>query len=45
VAFDPWVKRSFVAMLLRTGILFGFLVNNNWTPLPLFFISVDSEGR
>jgi len=44
VALDPWVKRSFVAMLLRTGILLGFLVSKNWTPLPRFFISVDSKG-
>jgi len=44
VALDPRVKRSFVAMLLRTGILLGFLVSKNWTPLPRFFISVDSKG-
>jgi hypothetical protein len=24
--------------------LLGVLVNNNWTPSPLFFISVDSKG-
>jgi hypothetical protein len=29
-------------MLLRTGILIGFLVNNN-TPLPLFLVSVASK--
>jgi len=23
--------------LIRIGILIGFLVNNNWDPLPLFF--------
>jgi len=31
-------------MLLRAGILAGFLVNNNWGPLPLFFISVDFKA-
>jgi hypothetical protein len=30
-------------MLLRTGILIGFLVNHN-TPNPLFFVSVASKG-
>ncbi len=38
------VKRSFVEMLLRTDFLIGNLVNNNWTPYPLFFISVHSKG-
>ncbi len=30
-------------MLLRTGILVGFLVNNNRPPPPLFFISVPGS--
>jgi hypothetical protein len=31
-------------MLLRTGILIGFLVNNNRGLFRLFFISVDFKG-
>ena len=41
------VKRSFVVRrggLLRTDFLIGNLVNNNWTPYPLFFKSVHSKG-
>ena len=34
-------ERSFVAMPHRTGILIGFLVNNNRDPFRLFFIRVD----
>jgi hypothetical protein len=29
-------------MLLRTGILIGFLANRN--PTPLFFVSIASKG-
>jgi hypothetical protein len=36
-----WEERSFVEMLLRAGILIGFLVNHN---SPLFFASVASKG-
>jgi hypothetical protein len=31
-------------MLLRTGILVGFLVNHNRHSLPWFFVSVASKG-
>jgi hypothetical protein len=31
------------AVLLRTGILIGFLVNNNRVPPPLFFKSIHSK--